>query len=181
VLRVEGVEGPVVAVGQDGEDDEGDEAELEDGVEVALLHLVGEGVQVRLEIEDDGGGECDRHRRSGLIEGGHRADSEGNQHCDGCGESGIRPPAGLQQVAGDGQDSDADESRGHDPVISRQIPEQGGDRTRQRDQRKGAHPGEAAARALTLQAHQSAEQNGESEILKEFESSQFHGRQAVGY
>jgi hypothetical protein len=159
-----GIGQPVPAVGQDGQDDDGDEREQQRAVELLLRDLVGELVELLLEREDDGrhDGQDDSGAR---VEERQAAHEEGQDDADLHREAEVRLQArgtivGQAQQRHDRQQSHTEEEiavlRERERRVYRCARPQavrskvGGHSTNEAGQPEGAQPGELDVGHLLL-------------------------------
>jgi hypothetical protein len=170
-----GIEGAVrahVAVRQDRQDDQRQRAELQHRHEVLARHLLRQGLQFGLEVEQGGGDDAEHAGDDLVAEPDERAVGAAQQ----CGDRRRRAGILVLDVGGDHDGADDDDAGGGDPGRAEALRQHRADRAEQRDQREGAQARRRVRRALAFEAHQQADAEADRERLQCFETLAAHRR-----
>jgi hypothetical protein len=111
-------------------------------------------VQFGLEVEQDGGGNGEHHRKLRVAIPHHGAQSIAHDNRRDRGRAGIGGDLGAAEMAGHHHAAQHQQADAQYPGRTGMLGEQGGERARQRNQRKGAQPRLGSRAFFPLKADQ---------------------------
>ena len=147
----------VVLVWQDRQDDAGNEHELHDRPQVRVAQFLGDAVQLGLELQEHGHAAADGDGHRHRAHHHERSDGIHQEHGHVGGRAGPNVGRGLGEMPDDNQCHDTPQTGGHNPAFLKMDGQHGRNAAEYRDQREGAHAGDAGGGVFPLQSNQQAQ------------------------
>ncbi len=176
LARVDRVVGPEILARQDGQDDEGENGELQDGVDVLRRRPLAQLLELGLEIEQHGGrdGQHDGQRR--VAEPDCRTEAVGHDDSRFRREAAVLLLLLRREIGGDHRPGNDQQANGEQPGATGALVEQGEQAAQHGDQREGAQAGRRVGPPLAFHADQQPDAQGRGEGLDRF--NQFRNHEA---